>query len=174
MSTKLDSKAFVSLFCSEPRDLVCSERNLSKSLDVRDISMAKRKRPAATPDPKIAPGGFDTQPLKVAGQHLTQQVEKGQLPGFMSYVLKVRIKMGGEIFKLCCRAILLERAVVVDLFILLYGMLLTGFVGYTKNYCEIFQRAFSLRFVSSTVTERLLFLTQRTLETCTTRLMGSH
>ena len=50
--------------------------------------MAKRKRPAATRDPKIAPGGFDTQPLKVAGQHLTQQVEKGQLPGFMSYVLK--------------------------------------------------------------------------------------
>ena len=73
--------------------------------------MAKRKRPAATRDPKIAPGGFDTQPLKVAGQHLTQQVEKGQLPGFMSYVLKVRIKMGTVVKFQIARDILLERTV---------------------------------------------------------------
>lgn len=75
-----------------------------EAVDLGDISMAKRKRPAATRDPKIAPGGFDTQPLKVAGQHLTQQVEKGQLPGFMSYVLKVRIKMGTVVnFSNCAR-----------------------------------------------------------------------
>lgn len=58
--------------------------------------MAKQKRPASAvlESPKIKTHakeatGIDTQPLKVAGQHLTRQVEQGRLPGYMSYVLKV-------------------------------------------------------------------------------------
>ena len=58
--------------------------------------MGKQKRPASAvlESPKIKTHakeatGIDTQPLKVAGQHLTRQVEQGRLPGYMSYVLKV-------------------------------------------------------------------------------------